>query len=160
MRMLGGDAAVPLSWVTLKGEVAYYASPDGESDEYGLYVLQVERQAGEWFLVAGYAGEFVTSELPAAVGGIPARSFALDRGLAKSFVGRASYTIDVNRSVAFEGAVRQNAKGLWLKAEYSQAAGQHVRATVRGNLIRGDDSDFLGRYRLNSNLEAVLRYSF
>jgi hypothetical protein len=160
MRMLGGDAAVPLRWFTLKGEAAFFTSPDGQADEYGICVLQLERQAGEWFFVGGYAGEVVGKLRAAAPPGSADTAFALDRGLADAFLGRASYTIDVNRSLAFEGALRWNADGVWLKAEYSQAAGQHLRATIRGSLIRGDESDFLGRYRLNSGVEGVLRYSF
>jgi hypothetical protein len=160
MRMFGGDAAIPLRWFTVKGEAAYFTSPDGRADEYGIYVLQVERQSGEWLFVGGYAGEVVGKRATAPPPGALNSTFALDRGLARSFLGRASYTIDVNRSMAFEGAVRQNGNGVWVKAEYSQAAGQHLRATVRGHLIRGDESDFLGRYRLNSGGEAILRFSF
>jgi len=87
-------------------------------------------------------------------------SFAPDRGLTKSFLGRASYAIDPNRSVSFEGAVRQNGHGLWLEAEYSQAVGQHFRATVAGNLIRGEADDFFGQFRRNSHVSLALRYSF
>ncbi len=159
MRMFGGDAAVPSRWFTIKGEAAYFTSPGGQADEYGIWVLQAERQAGEWFFVGGYAGEWTGKARPATPG-TGGRSFALDRGLANAFLGRASYTIDVNRSVALEGALRRNAQGVWLKAEYSQAIGRHLRATVRGNLIRGDEADFLGQYRLNSGFDAVLRYSF
>jgi hypothetical protein len=75
-------------------------------------------------------------------------------------VARASYTVDPARSVAFEGAVRQNGHGVYSKAEYSQAYGQHWRATVAGVLIRGEDSDFLGQYRRNSNATFAVRYSF
>lgn len=153
MRMIGGDAAVPNRWFTVKGEVAYFTSPDASADEYGIYVLQVERQSGEWFLVGGYAGEFVTTRRQSVV-------FAPDRGLANTFLGRASYTIDVNRSVAFEGALRRNGDGAWLRAEFSQSAGQHWRATARANVIRGKTSDFLGQYRRNSNVDLILRYSF
>jgi hypothetical protein len=87
-------------------------------------------------------------------------TFAPDRGLAKTIVGRASYTIDVNRSLAIEGSVRQNGDGLYLKGEYSQARGQHWRATVSSALIRGEPEDFLGQYRLNSHFALALRYSF
>jgi hypothetical protein len=153
IRMHGGDAAWPLRWFTLKGEVGYFTSPDQRADEYGLYVIQAERQVGEWFFVGGYSGEVVTNRRAAA-------SFAPDRGLARSFLGRASYTIDVNRSVAFQAVVRQNGVGAWLEGEYSQAAGQHLRVTLRGDLIRGDPNDFLGQYRRNSHLTATLRYSF
>ena len=55
--MIGSDAAVPLAWFVAKGEVAYIGSSDGRTDEYFLYVLQAERQIGEWLIVAGYAGE-------------------------------------------------------------------------------------------------------
>lgn len=153
IRMYGGDAAWPVRWLTVKGEIGYFTSTDPRADEYGEYVIQVERQMGEWFFVGGYAGEFLTRQ-----GG--ALSFAPDRGLTKSFLGRASYTIDPNRSVAFEGAVRQTGHGVWLKAEYSQAVGQHWRATVGGNLIRGEADDFLGQFRRNSHLSLAMRYSF
>ena len=104
-------------------------------------------------LVGGYAGEAVTSRRALS-------TFAPDRGTTRSLVGRASYTIDPNRSVAFEGAVRQSGRGAYGKAEYSQARGQHWRATVTGTLIRGEPDDFLGQYRRNSHLVLSLRYSF
>ena len=118
-----------------------------------LYVIQVERQTGEWVLVGGYAGEAVTDRRAAL-------TFAPDRGLTKSVIGRASYTIDPNRSLAFETAVRQNLAGAYGKVEYSQAYGQHWRATFAGVVIGGDQDDFLGQYRRNSHLSLALRYSF
>jgi hypothetical protein len=151
--MAGGDAAVPLSAVTLKGEAAWFGSSDGQVDEYWLYVVQLERQAGEWFLVGGYAGEILVHDRRGA-------AFAPDRGLTKSFIGRAGYTIDTNRSVTAEAAVRQNLDGNWLRFEYSQASGQHLRLTVQGTWIRGEPDDFFGRYDLNSNVAATVRYSF
>jgi hypothetical protein len=153
MRMYGADAAVPLKWFTVKGEAGYFTSGTPQAGEYLQYVIQLERQTGEWSFVGGYAGEYVTEER-----GAP--DFAPDRGLARAFLGRASYTIDVNRSFAFEGAVRQNGDGAWLKFEYSQALGQHWRATAGFALIRGAQNDFLGQYRRNSHGILALRYSF
>jgi hypothetical protein len=153
LRMYGGDAAVPTRWFTAKGEIAYFTTSSGETDEYVLYVVQLERQFGEWSLVAGYAGEAVTDRSATV-------SFAPDRGTARTVLGRASYTIDANRSAAFEGAVRQDGRGLYLKGEYSQARGRHWRATIDGGLIRGEPDDFLGQYRRNSHVAAALRYSF
>lgn len=153
MRMYGGDAAIPLRWATLKGEAAWFTTSTPQADEYVLYVIQLEKQAGEWFLVGGYAGEKVTrARMPV--------DFAPDRGLSRAFLGRAGYTIDVNRSIAFEAAVRQNGKGIWLKSEYSQAFGQHWRATFAFTVIRGAAEDFLGQYRRNSHGILTLRYSF
>jgi len=119
-----------------------------------LYVVQLERQSGEWFFVGGYAGEAITQN------GSRAATFAPDRGLTKTVLGRAGYTIDTNRSVAVETAVRQNGDGLWVKGEYSQAFGQHWRATLNLTLIGGEISDFLGQYRRNSHALFVVRYSF
>lgn len=149
----GADAAIPAQWFTIKGEAAYVRSSTPATDEYVLYVLQLERHIGEWMLVAGYAGEVVT-ERNAPL------SFSPNRGLTRSVVGRASYTIDANRTAAVEGAVRQNGDGVYLKAEYSQARGQHWRMTATGSLIAGRGGDFLGRYRRNSHVSAALRYSF
>jgi len=151
--MYGTDAAVPLEWFVLKGEAAWFTSRTPEADEYVLYVLQIERSAGEWSFVGGYAGEGVTKRRRPL-------DFAPDRGLARSFLGRAGYTIDVRRSIAVEAAVRQNGDGLWIKADYSYLLGQHWRATASFALIRGEASDFLGRYRLNSHAALKLRYSF
>jgi hypothetical protein len=89
-----------------------------------------------------------------------ALTFAPDRGLTRSIVGRASYTIDPNRSVAFETAVRENGAGVYAKAEYSQARGQHWRATVSGVLLAGDEDDFIGQYQRNSHVSIGVRYSF
>jgi hypothetical protein len=153
MWMAGGDAAVPLSAFTIKGEAAYFGTDDPRADEYWLYVIQLERQSGEWSLVGGYAGEVVTTSRVQA-------AFAPDRGMTKAFLGRAGYTIDTNRSLAIEGAVRQNGDGSWLRSEYSQASGQHLRFTARATWIRGVPTDFFGRYAKNSNVAATIRYSF
>ena len=153
IRMYGGDAAWPLRWFTLKGEVGYFTSGDPRADDYGLYIIQAERNVGEWQLVGGYAGEIVAKKR-AALG------FAPDRGLTRSLVGRASYTIDASRSAAVQGVVRQDGRGVWLDGEYSQASGQHWRTTIRFDLIRGSNGDFLGQYRRNSHVTATLRFSF
>lgn len=153
MRMYGGDAAVPTSWITLKGEAAYFESSDAATDEFVLYVVQAERQTGDWLLIGGYAGTAVTTRRSAG-------TFAPDRGTARSFLGRASYTIDANRSAAIEAAFRQNGDGVYVKGEWSTAAGVHWRATVAGVVIRGQADDFLGQFRRNSNVSMGLRYSF
>jgi hypothetical protein len=153
MWMMGGDAAVPLPIVTLKGEAAFFGTGDSRADEYWLYVIQVERQVGEWLLTGGYAGEVVTTQR-VNVG------FAPDRGLTRAFLGRASYTIDTNRSAAVEGAIRQDNSGSWVRGEYSRASGQHLRFTAQGAWIRGEPDDFFGRYRRNSNVVLAVRYSY
>ncbi len=153
IRTYGGAAAVPTPLVTLKGETAYFTSDAGTTDEYVLYVIQLERQSGEWLLVGGYAGEVVTRRRAV-------RTFAPDRGLTRAVIGRASYTIDTNRSVAVEGAVRQTGDGAYVKGEYSQARGGHWRTTLLAVVVRGSPDDFLGEYRLNSHAAVTLRYSF
>jgi len=154
MRMAGFDTAIPMRWVTLKAETAYFASSDPRADDYGLYVIQLERQSGEWFFVGGYAGEAATKR------GTQTGDFSPDRGLTKTLLGRAGYTIDANRSIAVEAAVRQNGDGTWARFEYSRAAGQHWRATANFVLLRGKMGDFLGQYHRNSHLLLILRYSF
>jgi hypothetical protein len=153
IRTYGADAAVPFRWFTLKAEAAFFTSGSRSTDEYVLYVIQVERQTGEWLIIGGYAGEVVTDARAQF-------AFAPDRGLSRAFVGRASYTIGPNRSVEFEGAVRQNGDGVYVKAQYSQAYKQHWRAIVSGVGLGGDPDDFIGQYRRNSYLQMLLRYSF
>jgi hypothetical protein len=153
LRMYGADAAAPLGPVTLKGEAAYFTSTNPQSDNYALWVLQLERQAGEWTLVAGYAGQITTEHRGAA-------GFSPLRGFTRAVVAHAGYTIDVNRSLAFETVARQNGRGVYAKAEYSQAFGQHWRATAGFALVRGDAADFLGQYHRNSHAILSLRYSF
>lgn len=165
MRMYGGDFAVPNRWVTIKGEAGYFTSATAQADEYGIYVLQLERQAGEWLFVGGYAGDFVTRTAvrPPPIPGVPPATtvpFGADRGLARAFLGRATVSLDVNSSVAFQAAVRQNGNGTWLQAQYSRAHGGHLRASFEGNFIRGAADDFLGQFHRNSNVNLALRYSF
>ena len=76
----GADAAMPTRWFTVKGEAAYFTSSSPATDEYVLYVVQLERQTGEWVFVGGYAGEAVTERRAAL-------TFAPDRGLTRSIVG-------------------------------------------------------------------------
>jgi hypothetical protein len=153
LRMYGGDAAIPLPYFTVKAEAGYFTSTDSRSDEYALYVLQLERQAGEWSFIGGYAGQAVTAR-----GTSP--EFSPTRGSTRSFVARAGYTIDTNRSVSREAVVRQNGRGMYWKPEYTQAFGQHWRLTAGFVLIRGQDGDFLGQYHRNSHGILAARYSF
>jgi len=154
MRMIGADGAIPLHQFGVKAEVAHFLSSDLRADEYTQYIIQLERHSGEWTFVGGYAGESVSRT------GTQTIDFAPDRGLSKTFLGTARYTIDANRGVAFEGSLRQNGDGAWLRSEYSQAVGQHWRATVNFTLIRGEPSDFLGQYRRNSHVTLFVRYNF
>jgi hypothetical protein len=153
IRSYGGDIAIPTSALTLKGEVAYFDSPSDTSEEYVLYVIEIERQVGEWIFVVGYAGDVATETSPEF-------QFAPDRGTADSILGRASYTVDPRRTVAIEGAVRQNGDGFYVKGEFSEAFGQHLRLTVTGVGLGGEETDFLGQYQRNSHVSAGLRFSF
>jgi len=154
LRLYGGDFAMPLKWFTVKSEAAYFTSSTPQADEYVLYVVQLERTVKEWVFAGGYAGEAVTHH------GTSLLNFAPDRGLTKAILGSASFTIDANRSLSSEIALRQNGAGVWARFSYSQLFGQHWRATGGVAVIRGDASDFLGQYRRNSYLSLALRYSF
>ena len=151
LRLYGADLAVPLRWFTVKGEAAYFTSTTPDTDQYALYVIQLERQWKEWSFVGGYAGEVLTRA------GNPLE-FSPNQGFARSFVGRAAWTIDPNRSLAIETAVR--AGGSFTRFEYSQTYGQHWRITPGFAWIRGDMTDFIGEYHRNSYASLALRYSF
>lgn len=153
MRMAGADGAVPLRWLTVKGEVAALFTRSAEADDVVVYTIQVERQSGEFSLVAGYAGEVVMDERSTF-------DFAPDRGLTRALLGRIGYTVGPTSDVSFEAAVRQDLDGVWLKGQYSRAVGTHWRATLAGAIIGGDARDFIGQYRRNSHVLTTLRYSF
>jgi hypothetical protein len=150
---VGADLAAPLPWFTLKAEAAWLGSDTSASQELVLYVVQAERQAGEWLFIVGYAGEHVTRE---------PRTFRYspDRGLTRAIVGRASLTIDTNRSLVVESVVRQNGDGAYGRFEYSQAIGPHWRVLGQAAVFRGVAGDYLGQYRRNSFGAVTLRYSF
>jgi hypothetical protein len=152
LRSYGGDIAVPFRWLTLKSEAAYFDSRDRTADQYGIYVIQLERQSGEWSFIGGYAGQVVTRATP-----VPA--FDYERGLTRSFLGRAGYTLATNRDLAVDGILRQNGKGFLARAEFSQAFQQHWRVTVGFAYLHGSEGDFLGQFNRNSYLTLALRYS-
>lgn len=151
MQMYGGDANYQLPWLSLKAEAGYFTTQTTGAEEFVLYTIQAERQIKEVSLMGGYVGSAVTSSP-----GVP--QFAPDRGIAKSVVGRVAWTIDVNRSLSLETAIRR--QGSLVKVEYSQAFGRHWRLTPGFVWLRGDPSDFLGQYRRNSYFSVALRYSF
>jgi hypothetical protein len=154
LRMIGGDAAIPARWLTVKAEGGYFTSPDPRADEHVLYVVQVERQIGEWFLVGGYGGD----QTPAK--GTQIGDFNPNRGLTRTLLGRAVHTLDANRSLSFEAAFRDSGGGVWTKSEFTEAVGQHWRFTAAFTLIRGNPNDFLGQFRRNSHALLAIRYSF
>ena len=153
MRMYGADAAAPLGPVTLKGEAAYFTSTNPQSDNYALWVLQLERQAGEWSLVAGYAGQ-VTTEHRSALGFSPC--------------------VDLRAPWWRTPATPSMSIAAWrsrLSCARTARACTPRRSTVRlsastgapppaSPLVRGDAADFLGQYRRNSHAILTLRYSF
>ncbi|HEY1756795.1 MAG TPA: hypothetical protein VGG72_15590 [Bryobacteraceae bacterium] len=158
IRMYGTDAAIPLHWFTIKTEAGYFESRAGasaapQSDDYILYVAQVERQMGDWMFVGGYVGQTIFTKRSQI-------DFDPERGLAEAFVLRVAYTIDARQSVSVEDATRQNAQGTLTHAEYSRLIGSHWRMTLGGILIEGASSDFLGQYRRNSSVILKIRYSF
>jgi hypothetical protein len=153
IRMGGADAALPLRWFIIKGEIAALMTSGKESDDLVLYVVQLERQVGELNLVAGYAGEAIVTRRSEF-------DFAPDRGVTRAFVGRVGYTINSTSDIALESVVRWDLRGVWVKGQYSRAIDAHWRATVAGAIIGGHEDDFIGQYRRNSHLLATLRYSF
>lgn len=153
LRLYGGDLAVPLKWFTVKSETAWFTSKTTTADEFLLWVVQLERTHGEWVFVGGYAGETVTARR-SPIGFMP------DRGLARAFLGRAGYTIDPRRGLAFEAAIRQYGHGVWVKSEYSQELTSSLRLSASLTMIRGRDTDFLGQFHRNSHGLFAIRYSF
>jgi hypothetical protein len=153
IRTYGVDFALPTTWFLLKGEAVRFDSPADVTDEYALFVLEAERQVGEWLLVGGYAGEAVIASREAFV-------FAPDRGIARSLLGRAAYTVDPRRTVAIEGAVREQGTGGFVRGEYSQTFAGRWRLTLAGVGVGGEADDFLGQFRRNSNVSLALRVSF
>jgi hypothetical protein len=153
LRSYGTDLAVLTPVVTLKGEAAWLKAPDGTINDYVLYVLELERQIGEWIFDGGYIGEVITANRGT-------QRFGPDEGIAKSFIGRVSYTIGPRRSFTIEGAIRQNADGAYSRGEFSQTFGQHIRITLAGVVLAGDRDSFLGQYRDNSNASIAFRFSY
>lgn len=150
---VGADTAIPLSWLTVKAESAWFKSDTPQADEYVLYVIQGERPWHEWLFVGGYTGEYDIQRNGSL-------AFDPDRGLARSFFQSGTLTIDTRRNLAIEAIERQNGEGFYGKFEYSQTFGQHWRVTGQIGLIRGSDGDFLGQYHRNSFGNLIIRYSF
>jgi hypothetical protein len=153
LRMYAVDTAIPTRWLTFKAEWAYFAPPDHALRSYTLFVLEVERQLGEWLLTGGYAGETNAESAPPL-------AFDPERAIAPAFVGRASYTVDPRRTIAVEFAARQNGDGQYFKGDYSHAIRQRWRATVTAIVLSGSNDDFLGQFDRNSHLTTALRFSF
>lgn len=153
LRMAGGAVAAPNRWFTLKAEGAYFSSSTPAADNYFQYVVQAERQSGEWTFVGGYAGEYVTARRNLF-------DFAPDRGLTRSFLGRASLQLNPRDTVAVDAALRQNGEGVWIRGEFTHSFNDHWSVRTGGTLIRGQSTDFLGQFRRNSHVSLAFRYSF
>ena len=119
---------------------------------YALYVVQVERQVKEWSLAGGYAGEAVVNRAANPL------LFDPEQGFAKSFVGRAAWTIDPSRTLTIEAVVRSASPS---REPSIRRASDNTGARRRGVAwIRGSMTDFLGEYRRNSYGSLAIRYSF
>ena len=151
MRMYGADLAVPLKWLTFKGESAYFTSRTPNADEYALYVVQLGRETPRYAFSAGYAGENVTAKRTQL-------KFAPDRGLAASLPGPGNYNIDAKRGVSFETAARAN--GLVDEIGVLGKVGTELQRIGGFHAASRGPTDFLGQYRRNSFFNLALRYSF
>jgi AraC family transcriptional regulator of adaptative response/methylated-DNA-[protein]-cysteine methyltransferase len=114
LRSFGGDAAVPTPWFTIKVESAYFTSTTPRSDEYVLYVVQLERQAGEWSFVGGYAGQHVTQNRALL-------TFAPDRGLTEGL--RSEYP-------AARIALDRSGLSRWTRAVLARLKGRQPRVDL------------------------------
>ena len=152
LRTYGAEFALPTQWITIKAEAGYFVSST-DAGNYGIYVIEIERQAGEWMLTGGYAGDANGSA-------VEPLAFDPDRALAPAIVGRAAYTVDPRRTITVEGAARRNGDGQYVKADYSHAIGQRWRVTAAGVILAGAPDDFLGQFDRNSHVTTALRFSF
>jgi len=158
IRTYGTDAAIPLRFVTLKTEAAWFDSRETSiaaprSDSYVLWVTQLERQIRQWVIAGGYAGQSVFDYRSFA-------SFDPERGLTKSLLAKAVYNLDAPTSFSIETATRQNGRGTWTTAEYSLQVASHWRLIGSITVIAGNRNDFLGEYHRNSFGVLRVRYSF
>jgi predicted ABC-type transport system involved in lysophospholipase L1 biosynthesis ATPase subunit len=110
-------------------------------------------QAGELVAIIGPSGSGAGTDRDVL-------SYAPDRGLARSLVGRASYTIGPTRSLAIESVANWRGDGVYAKADYAHLIGEHWRMTLRLIVIRGEPQHYIGQYRLNSFAGAVARFSY
>jgi len=153
LRTYGGDLVFPTRWATFKSEAAWFSSVRKQSDDYALYILETEKQTGEWLLSGGYAGEVVTAHRSLL-------DFNPERGLARAFFGRADYAISSDRTLGAKTVLRQNGRASWTQLSYSQLFAQHFRVTAAYNWLRGSSEDFIGQFYRNSFVTVTLRYSF
>jgi len=130
VQAVGADAVVAVSGVVVRAESAWLRARDKDADDYGLWVAQLERQQAEWLVVGGYVGEWVSARRGRS-------SFAPDRGMARSILGRLSRSATTDRTFALEGLVRQNGDGIYVKAEYSQRLAGSWRFTVQTGVALG-----------------------
>ena len=122
LRMAGADAAVPLRWFTVKGEIASLFTTSDDADDVVVYVVQLERQSGELSLVAGYAGEIVTERRSTF-------DFAPDRGPdARVSRARGLHHRRDERRLASKPPCARISTASGSKAQYSEA---HRRALAR-----------------------------
>ncbi len=158
IRTYGTDAAIPMPFATLKVESAWFDSRETSanaprSDNYVLWVAQLERQVRQWVFVAGYAGQTVFENHYAFY-------FDPERGLTRTILVKAVYNPDAPTSFSIQTATRQDGRGTWTTAEYSRQLATHWRVIGGVSVIAGDRNDFLGQYKRNSFGVLRVRYSF
>ena len=154
IKSFGADAAVPPRWFTVKGGRLLHLVHAGDRR---VRALRPAARTADGRISAGWRDTPGSQIHKAArTADLRARPAEADE------VGRRPRVLHDRREPqrSARGAVRQNGHGGYVKAEYSQARGQHWRMTVTGSVIAGRVNDFLGQYRRNSHLSAALHYSF
>ena len=122
---IGGDAAMPLRWFTVKGEVGLLHF----SHAAGRRVRAVRR--------AGSSGRRASGRWWAAMrastspGAAPCSAFSPDRGLTRAFLGARLLHHRRQPQPGVRSRRAPERRRRWFEAEYSQAFGQHWRATAR-----------------------------
>jgi hypothetical protein len=153
VRVAGFDFASDLGPIGIRGEAAYFDQTDPNNLDHVLYVVGVDKNWRDWFVILQYAGQKVNGRLAG-------QAVFPDLGLRSSMIYRVERTLGPSRSIEIKGVLRLRDGDFLLQPIYSVALSNNWRLKLGATVFAGSKNTYLGQSRDSSHLNLQLTYSY
>lgn len=153
VHVAGVDFASEIGPIGIRGEAAFFDQTDPLNLDHLLFIIGVDKNWGDWFIIAQYAGQKVNGNL-ANTAVFP------DLGLRSTLICRAERALGPSRSFEIKGALRLLDGDFFLQPLYSVALSNSWKIKLGAAIFAGARDSYLGQFRDNSHLNLQLTYAW
>jgi hypothetical protein len=153
VHVAGADFASGIGPVGIRGEAAYFDQTDPLNFDHLLFVIGVDKNWGDWSIIAQYAGQKVNDRFANA-------AIFPDLGVRSTLICRVERTLGSSRSFEMKGALRLLDGDFFVQPLYSMVLSNSWRVKLGATIFAGSRFGYLGQFRDSSHLNLQLIYSW